>query len=129
MKEKLLTPLSVVSTKIKKIREDFSLTQAQLADILNVNSTNVVAIEAGRQGISANSAIRLNRRLSVNINWLLCDVGKPYLGDKKMTNKEKASVSNIVKYLQNKDELIDNLRNQLDILRKENELLRQMKPT
>lgn len=60
----------------KRIREErlrLNLTQAQLAEAIDISDTYMGAIERGERSLTLDTLVRLVNRLEVTVDYLLCD--------------------------------------------------------
>ena len=60
----------------KRIREErtkLNLTQAQLAENVDISDTYMGAIERGERGVTLDTLVRLANRLGVTVDYLLSD--------------------------------------------------------
>lgn len=60
----------------KRIREErlkLNLTQAQLAEAIDISDTYIGAIERGERSLTLDTLVRLVNRLGVTIDYMLCD--------------------------------------------------------
>ena len=56
--------------RIRDLREDFDLSQQEVADILNMHRTTYVRYELGEREIPFNIAIRLANYYNVSLDYL-----------------------------------------------------------
>lgn len=59
--------------RIREERKHLSLTQAQLAEAINISDTYMGAIERGERGLSLDTLVMLAERLGVTVDYLLSD--------------------------------------------------------
>lgn len=59
--------------RIREERQHLRLTQAQLAEAIDISDTYMGAIERGERGLSLDTLIMLAGRLSVTVDYLLSD--------------------------------------------------------
>lgn len=64
--------------RIRKIRKDAGLTQAEFAGRLGLQMNSVYLMESGRRKPSAAISREICRKFSVNERWLLDGEGEPY---------------------------------------------------
>lgn len=60
----------------KRIREErrrLNLTQAQLAEEIDISDTYMGSIERGERSLTLDTLVRLVNRLGVTVDYLLCD--------------------------------------------------------
>jgi transcriptional regulator with XRE-family HTH domain len=66
--------MSVIE-RFKKIRKNIGATQVELASMLDTNQQSITDIESGRKNISIDIMEKLHTKLSINLNWLICNKG------------------------------------------------------
>ena len=59
--------------RIKAERKHLNLTQAQLAEAIDISDTYMGAIERGERGLSLDTLVMLAKRLGVTVDFLLSD--------------------------------------------------------
>lgn len=59
--------------RIKAERKHLNLTQAQLAEAIDISDTYMGAIERGERGLSLDTLVKLATRLGVTVDFLLSD--------------------------------------------------------
>ena len=59
--------------RIRKERQRLNLTQAQLAEDIDISNTYMGAIERGERGLTLDTLIRVVQRLGVTVDFLLAD--------------------------------------------------------
>lgn len=59
--------------RIKAERKHLNLTQAQLAEAIDISDTYMGAIERGERGLSLDTLVMLATRLGVTVDFLLSD--------------------------------------------------------
>ena len=62
-----------LGTRIREERKRLHLTQAQLAEAIEVSDTYMGAIERGERSLTLDTLVRLVNRLGVTIDYLLSD--------------------------------------------------------
>lgn len=65
--------------RIRKVRKDAGLTQAEFAGRLGLQMNSIYLIESGRRNPSPAIAREICRKFSVNERWLKTGEGEPYL--------------------------------------------------
>ena len=111
--------------RFKQIRIKMNCTQAQFADMLDTNPQSITDIESGRKKPNENLLEKLHTKLSVNLNWLICGTGKMqeiFPSKAYILGEPEAcygSDSNL------KDMLIESLKDQVQILKADNERLKK----
>ena len=66
-----------IGNKIKELRAELGMTQAQLAELVGVARVSIVSIENGRFIPTIETALRISQALNVpieNIFWLKSDI-------------------------------------------------------
>lgn len=63
-----------LGTRIREERRRLHLTQAQLAESIDISDTYMGAIERGERCLTLDTLVRLVNRLGVTIDYLLADV-------------------------------------------------------
>jgi transcriptional regulator with XRE-family HTH domain len=59
--------------RIREERQRLHLTQADLAEAIDISDTYMGAIERGERSLTLNTIVRLVKRLGVSIDYLLAD--------------------------------------------------------
>lgn len=59
--------------RIREKRQRLNLTQAQLAEEINISDTYMGAIERGERSLTLDTLVRLANRLGVTVDYLLSD--------------------------------------------------------
>lgn len=59
--------------RIRKERQRLSLTQAQLAEAIDISDTYMGAIERGERSLTLDTLVRLVNRLGVTVDYMLSD--------------------------------------------------------
>ncbi len=59
--------------RIREERQRLNLTQAQLAEAINISDTYMGAIERGERSLTLDTLVRLVNRLGVTVDYLLSD--------------------------------------------------------
>ena len=59
--------------RIREERRRLNLTQAQLAEAIDISDTYMGAIERGERGLTLDTLVRLVNRLGISIDYLLAD--------------------------------------------------------
>ena len=62
-----------LGTRIREERKRLNLTQAQLAEAVEISDTYMGAIERGERSLTLDTLVRLVNRLGVTIDYLLSD--------------------------------------------------------
>ena len=62
-----------LGTRIREERKRLNLTQAQLAEAVDISDTYMGAIERGERSLTLDTLIRLVTRLGVTVDYLLAD--------------------------------------------------------
>ena len=62
-----------LGTRIREERKRLNLTQAQLAEAIEVSDTYMGAIERGERSLTLDTLVRLVNRLGVTVDYLLAD--------------------------------------------------------
>lgn len=70
-------PLSIAGTRVRQARHKAGLTQAALAEKLNLDETTISRIENGSQATSFATMLNFSEALDVKFDYLICD----YLDD------------------------------------------------
>lgn len=70
--------MSTMPEKFRFLRAEKSLTQQELADILNCKKQNVSNIEVGHQNPTVELMQKMADKLDTNLNWLIADDGDPF---------------------------------------------------
>jgi transcriptional regulator with XRE-family HTH domain len=60
----------IIGERIKKKREEFGYTKAELAKILGVSQVTIGYYESGRNGPKKDTAIKLSKHFNVTLDWL-----------------------------------------------------------
>lgn len=110
--------------RFKQIRIKLNCTQARLAEILDTNPQSITDIESGRKRPNEGMLEKLHTKLSVNLNWLICGTGKMqeiFPPRAYILNEPEAPYGNDLK-----DMLIESLKEQIQILKADNERLKKL---
>lgn len=59
--------------RIREERQHLNLTQADLAEAIDISDTYMGAIERGERGLTLDTLVRLSNRLGVTVDYLLSD--------------------------------------------------------
>lgn len=59
--------------RIREERQHLNLTQANLAESIDISDTYMGAIERGERGLTLDTLVKLSNRLGVTIDYLLSD--------------------------------------------------------
>ena len=87
------------STRLKKLRTDKHLTQAQVAKRVGVTRSMISSYETDIRFPSHDILISLCRLFSVSSDYLLCIDDKRYLDISGLTDREAATVTEMVNLL------------------------------
>lgn len=68
-----------MNERIKTIREDKKLSQAEFADMLNLKRNSISLIELGKRNPSDRTINDICKVFSVNEHWLRTGEGEPYI--------------------------------------------------
>lgn len=60
-----------IGYRIKQIRKSASLTQAQLAEMLDTSTVNIAKIETGRTKPKLDMIIQITKIFRIDLNWLV----------------------------------------------------------
>jgi transcriptional regulator with XRE-family HTH domain len=69
--KEVVLPLKEIGARVRALREQRELTQAQLAEILGTRYTNISGVERGVRGLTIQQVVRLARALDVSTDALL----------------------------------------------------------
>lgn len=108
--------------RFKKIRLKLNCTQLQFSEKLGTNQQSITDVESGRKKPNEDLLEKLHIKLAVNLNWLICGTGKMMEEYSSILMEPQASYG---KENNLKDMLIDSLKNQVEILKSDNERLKQ----
>ncbi|HEX3778613.1 MAG TPA: helix-turn-helix domain-containing protein [Pseudonocardiaceae bacterium] len=87
--------------RIAQARQAAALTQAELADHLNLTRSSVANIEAGRQAILAERVVQIGEATGTDARWLLTgDAYAPPLRPRLLSAKQAAQVGRAITALQ-----------------------------
>ena len=92
-----------IGEKLRKAREYLSLTQAQVAQILNVGRDAIIRIESGKRKIDAEELSRFSELYKISIDELLNFEKHEYTenafarGLDKLNEKDKREILNLIK--------------------------------
>lgn len=64
---------SKLGKRIREERKKLNLTQAQLAEAIDISDTYMGAIERGEQSLTLDTLVRLVERLGVTVDYMLSD--------------------------------------------------------
>ena len=77
----LMEEQATVGSRIKKLREQLDLKQADFAQQLSEDPKKISRIEKEVQFPDSNFLIQLGERLDVSLDWILRGIGKMFLSD------------------------------------------------
>lgn len=60
-----------IGERVRELREERGLTQAELGELLDLTQSNISAIERGDRGVTIHQAVRVARMLRVSVDELL----------------------------------------------------------
>jgi len=75
-------------SRLKEIRENLNLTQAQFGEILSVKWDKIREIEGDRQKLSVELASKLSEKYNINFEWLLTGKGEMHLTQTEIKSLE-----------------------------------------
>ena len=109
--------------RLEQIREHTGMNQQVFAEYVDLQPGSYSDIKRGKSGISRNLLVKLEKKLNVNIDWLLTGTGDmlnageqahipkavipPY--KKQLTEGVNAYIENLFRIIERKDEQIDRL--------------------
>lgn len=93
--------MTTQGTRLKKIRTELNLSQEDFAKFFQTSVAYISQIEKDKSGLSVNNIIKLAHEYKVNLNYLLCGIGSPFLPPKYNNIKEEI-LSEIEKILNDK---------------------------
>lgn len=64
------TSNSLVTSRIKELRENLNLTQEDFAEKLDIDAQTVSLIERQKNGLNINTAIKISKQFNVSLDWL-----------------------------------------------------------
>ena len=82
----LMEEQATVGLRIKKLREQLELKQADFAQQLSEDPKKISRIEKEVQFPDSNFLIQLGERLDVSLDWILRGIGKMFLSDSASTS-------------------------------------------
>jgi transcriptional regulator with XRE-family HTH domain len=92
-------PMPTLGERIKTLREENGLSQAQLAEMLQINRATLVQLEADNRGIKADELKQLSRIFDVSVDFLLNDYTTESL---KITGKMQEKFEHLMLYILSK---------------------------
>lgn len=82
-----------LSERLKNVRIEKRLTQAELAERLEVTKQAISNVEGGRSNPSIEFISKLITELDVNSNWLIAGIGEPF---NTITEKDTTELDAII---------------------------------
>jgi transcriptional regulator with XRE-family HTH domain len=104
--------------RFKEIRQKRKMTQRQFAELLEANQQSITDIETGKKNISIELLDILGTKLQINLNWLICGMGKMYASFSGYELNEPGALYG--KDIHTKDVLIETLQDQVIFLKEDN---------
>ena len=71
--------MTTQGSRFKKIRQELQLSQEDFAVFFNTSIAYISQIEKDKCRLSVNNLIKLSNEYEVNLNYLLCNRGAPFL--------------------------------------------------
>ena len=90
---------ATIGLRIKKIREELDLKQADFAHQLSEDPKKISRIEKEVQFPDSNFLIQLGERLDVSLDWILRGIGKMFLSDSDSSSANFSLPKSIQKIL------------------------------
>jgi len=106
-----------IGKRLRLIRENIGITQADLGEKLGIQFQHVSKYERGETVPTWENLIKLNDLYDININWLLTGKGKMFISAITYSNNHKGAMK-FVKDIQADsqiDEILEELRNDHDL--------------
>ena len=93
---------SQISTKLKQLRTEKGLTQAQTAQHIRVTRSTLSAYENGTRCPSYDVLVSLAYLFGVSTDYLLCKETRRFIDVSGLNEQEVAAIANMVNQLQRK---------------------------
>ncbi len=93
---------SQISTKLKQLRTEKGLTQAQTAQHISVTRSTLSAYENGTRCPSYDVLVSLAYLFGVSTDYLLCKETRRFIDVSGLNEQEVAAIANMVNLLQRK---------------------------
>lgn len=90
------------SQRLKQLRQDKHMTQAQVADKIGVTASMVSSYETDIRLPSFEVMVRIANLFGVTVDYLLCREDKRFLDISQLTDEEAAVVCNMVEILKSR---------------------------
>lgn len=88
-----------MKNRIKKIRQEFNLTQQEFADRIGVSRNNIASYETGKSSLGVAVISLICREFNVNEDWLRNGTGEMFLPTNRYTE-----IARLTKQLLDKEE-------------------------
>ena len=90
--------MSTQGKRLKELRYVLRLSQAQIANSLDIAPPSIAKAEKGSNTLSNNNLIKLSNLYNVNLNWYLCGKGEMFLPDlEKIEEQWQKELSGMMK--------------------------------
>ena len=90
------------SVRLKQLRNDKHLTQAQVAERIGVTTSMVSAYESDLKAPGLDTIIRIANLFGVTVDYLLCREDKRFIDISDLNDEEAAVICNMVEILRKK---------------------------
>lgn len=91
------------SVRLKQLRNDKHLTQAQVAERIGVTTSMVSAYESDLKAPGLDTIIRIANLFGVTVDYLLCREDKRFIDISDLDDEEAAVICNMVEILRKKN--------------------------
>lgn len=91
------------SVRLKQLRNDKHLTQAQVAERIGVTTSMVSAYESDLKAPGLDTIIRIANLFGVTVDYLLCREDKRFIDISDLNDEEAAVICNMIEILRKKN--------------------------
>ena len=74
--------MSTTGNRLKNIRKTLNLSQEEFGRKIGLSRGGIAAVEADNNKFSQDILCKLIQTFNVNINYLLCNIGQPFISPK-----------------------------------------------
>ena len=88
--------MDTIGQRFRKIRNMLNLSQSDVASYLETSNSYISQIEKDKSSISVENLIKLLLNYNINLNYLLGDIGEPFIDTPQQDEQLKKLVAQIV---------------------------------
>ena len=86
----------MINDNLKKIREELGLTMTKFSEKLEIPAMTLIHYERGDRTPSAQLFIQLNKKLNINLNWLVSGKGKMFNSTNSVIEQSNEELENTI---------------------------------